>query len=887
MATYQETLNAWNKAQQDLEIAKAKIPKVGLYTGADAADVYGAAETARQNFYAADKALINIKNQGASELLSAGAKDYGLSNEQGTADYLASGLSPQDFLAGKNKQTPTAFETALKGEVAGGKTMEQAQQAITPEGTKRATTADTSETSADTTVNAVGADKTADTITLSNGQTAVRDLAKEKLALAEYGKIYGKMPQSDADWQKLHDIAYAGDKKATIPTGFEKIGHPDLVGQYDNIRRVGEVGAPGSYLIGKKKVVDNTAVNNANAQADELQKAKDILNKYGVDTPDSNQSPATTFTDTYKKLFTDLGLDTVKQSIKDGTTAIQKLKDEMNDKIIDVNDNPWLSEALRTKKINSIQNSYEGKLSNLTQKLQLDQSLLQSGQQEAQFVAGTGVTIAHNQQVLDQQMQLKLMEIAEIQTTNKIKTQIDLLKEGWNYVSTPLERDDLKKQGYSIMQFEGRTYTKMPESKTTFERTGTDENNNPIYGFVDVTNKVIKPINTTTSETQAYFTDANGDSWNIAGWAANDNTKMISMQTIANKIGKVDDSNIEQKIKEFTPGLTADIIRNTSAKTGVSWEALMTMVAQESTGGISNVAKNNNNFGGLKFNNQNWIKQFGGIMGTSTPSNEDRGVGHYIKFPTKQAGLDAMGALMASYGKVSTPDKIVIKEAKDWAKLIAEKKAKLSDVVVKGSDIKTNNLRKLVISEMANSGVISKADAELNAGLQDKVNQINNLIKTGSYKKVVGTTGIGRTPLLSALTGEAQDATGNIKQIVASETLDTLIALKKSGGTLGALSDKEALMLRESATKIGGWEVLKDGVGTGRWNVNENSFKKELENLKMLAERAIKNAGGVTEIVLSLEQLLASNPNKIDEYNVLVNDNSDLTDDEIIQLLNL
>jgi hypothetical protein len=301
-----------------------------------------------------------------------------------------------------------------------------------------------------------------DLITLSNGQTIIRDINKEKVALAEYGKIYGKMPQSDADWQKLHDIAYVGDKKATIPQGFEKIAHPDLIGSYDNIRRIGNIGEPGSYLIGKKKV-DNTIIN-ANTQANEIQKTKDILNKYGVENLDSNQSPMASFTDIYKKIFEDLGLVTLKQNIEDSTTAIQKLKDEMNDKITDINDNPWLSEALRSKKIKNIQNSYENKLTNLTEKLQLDQSLYRSGQQEAQFIANKGVEIAHNQDVLDQQMQLKLMDIAETQSRYKDKNQFDLLKEGWTYVSTPAERDNLKSQGYQITQTGGRTYAKAPVS---------------------------------------------------------------------------------------------------------------------------------------------------------------------------------------------------------------------------------------------------------------------------------------------------------------------------------------------------------------------------------------------------------------------------------------
>jgi hypothetical protein len=132
--------------------------------------------------------------------------------------------------------------------------------------------------------------------------------------------------------------------------------------------------------------------------------------------------------------------------------------------------------------------------------------------------------------------------------------------------------------------------------------------------------------------------------------------------------------------------------------------------------------------------------------------------------------------------------------------------------------------------------------------LTDKINAIDNLIKSEGYKKVVGTAALGRMPILSSFTGEAQDALGTIKQLTSRETLDSLINLKRAGGTLGALSDQERVMLQSAATKIGSWEILDEkGFGTGRYNVSEGSFKKELETLKGLTQRAINNARGVSK----------------------------------------
>ena len=74
--------------------------------------------------------------------------------------------------------------------------------------------------------------------------------------------------------------------------------------------------------------------------------------------------------------------------------------------------------------------------------------------------------------------------------------------------------------------------------------------------------------------------------------------------------------------------------------------------------------------------------------------------------------------------------------------------------------------------------------------------------------------------------------------------MDTLINLKRSGGTLGALSDQERIMLQNAATKIGSWEKKnKNGIGQGVWNVSQKEFKNELRNIKVLTEAALRRAG--------------------------------------------
>lgn len=128
--------------------------------------------------------------------------------------------------------------------------------------------------------------------------------------------------------------------------------------------------------------------------------------------------------------------------------------------------------------------------------------------------------------------------------------------------------------------------------------------------------------------------------------------------------------------------------------------------------------------------------------------------------------------------------------------------------------------------------------------LQDKVSQIDDLIKTvDAGTGAVGPNALARTSPLSVFTGAKQNFVAGVEQLVSRETLDTLVNLKQQGGTLGALSDGERTTLQSAATKIGTWKIVKDGQVVG-YNTTESAFKKELETVKKLTQRAIDNALG-------------------------------------------
>lgn len=127
----------------------------------------------------------------------------------------------------------------------------------------------------------------------------------------------------------------------------------------------------------------------------------------------ANKSPFNAFVDAYSALYKDMGLPSIKSEYESLTKSYKELEDKKNEEITNINEDPWLTEGVRQKRIQSVENRYESKTSTLTTQMKNMETLYEKGQQEVQFIAGQAMEASHQQAVLDQAWSIKAMELAQ------------------------------------------------------------------------------------------------------------------------------------------------------------------------------------------------------------------------------------------------------------------------------------------------------------------------------------------------------------------------------------------------------------------------------------------------------------------------------------------
>ena len=169
-----------------------------------------------------------------------------------------------------------------------------------------------------------------------------------------------------------------------------------------------------------------------------------------------------------------------------------------------------------------------------------------------------------------------------------------------------------------------------------------------------------------------------------------------------------------------------------------------------------------------------------------------------------------------------------------WVKQISEGNATIPNVPA--------NLKNKVVQAL--SKVTTDKDSLEQTKAKSKIELIDSILEHRGMKKGVGTNIFGRwTPLRADVwTGEVGDFLASTKQLISQETLDTLLELKKGGGTLGALSDQERIMLQNAATKINSWAKLDKAGNVKYFNTTEKLFKAELNRMKKLVNIAVTSS---------------------------------------------
>lgn len=135
--------------------------------------------------------------------------------------------------------------------------------------------------------------------------------------------------------------------------------------------------------------------------------------------------------------------------------------------------------------------------------------------------------------------------------------------------------------------------------------------------------------------------------------------------------------------------------------------------------------------------------------------------------------------------------------------------------------------------EIAKAKTMKEAEA-VKAAMEDKLKKLNEVTGRGVGTGLTGA--IERNAYVPF--NSKNDNLNVVKSIVGKETLDTLIALKAQGGTLGAVSEKELAILESSGSVIGAAAIYEDGNIVG-YNMSEGQFNKEIDRMKQAAQRLI------------------------------------------------
>ena len=161
-------------------------------------------------------------------------------------------------------------------------------------------------------------------------------------------------------------------------------------------------------------------------------------------------------------------------------------------------------------------------------------------------------------------------------------------------------------------------------------------------------------VNNSTTPTPGNNTGAGGvvstntgDNYDISNYATNPQNA-AQVQSILSTIGQFKSpQEIDKYIQSKAPGspLTGQMVIDASSKAGVSWEMMTAMMQNESVLGTSNVAKTDNNVAGITWTQSYQDANPGVSKGSPRPAAEG---GNYVKFPTLQAGAEALATNLAA-----------------------------------------------------------------------------------------------------------------------------------------------------------------------------------------------------------------------------------------------
>jgi peptidoglycan hydrolase-like protein with peptidoglycan-binding domain len=138
-----------------------------------------------------------------------------------------------------------------------------------------------------------------------------------------------------------------------------------------------------------------------------------VLKEFGITPPAAAQSPQSSFSDTYQQVYENLGLQDIKDQYNDFTKQYGDLMDKKNEKISEINNDPWLTEGVRQLRLKKLDTDYELRESNILDKIKLTETMYDNGRQDAQYVTSGIMTQFNKTKDLNENIMMKAIDIAE------------------------------------------------------------------------------------------------------------------------------------------------------------------------------------------------------------------------------------------------------------------------------------------------------------------------------------------------------------------------------------------------------------------------------------------------------------------------------------------
>lgn len=310
-----------------------------------------------------------------------------------------------------------------------------------------------------------------------------------------------------------------------------------------------------------------------------------------------------------------------------------------------------------------------------------------------------------------------------------------------------------------------------------------------------------------------------GDVYDIGSYAT-DPTHEAKIQSILKDIGQFFSvADIDAYIQKVAPGspITGEMVKNASDEYGVSWEMMVAIMQQDSSLGTAGIGARNFNPGN--------IGQFDSLGTTPTDG-----------YKSWQEGVNAVAKNLA-WRKTDAPEQTMPQEVISLTDMVNSGKITNKQALDEVSpENKTALIDSLAITP-------NPQDTEQDEIAKEKAKLAVDLKSHAGIGESVGATKATRFDWW-AFSGAKEDFIAKVDQLVSNLSLDSLIDAKSRGATFGALSEKEMQILASAATKIGTWQLKNKKGNTVGYDIDEKSFKAELDNIAKIFNRAIKSQIG-------------------------------------------